>query len=240
MLPPLSPMATLRWQLVARVLDELTPRNVLEIGCGQGGFGARIAARPDVSYVGVEPDEKSWTVAAERITPLGGDVRLGTSDLVGEHERFDLVCAFEVLEHLEHDTAAATDWVRHLRPGGSLLVSVPAWPERFSPMDTLVGHFRRYTPDALEDVLRAAGVTQPNVRLYGWPLGFALESVRARIAARRPSTGAMEERSATSGRLLQPPRIAGAAVALGAAPFGQLQRLRPNRGTGLVAHGVVS
>jgi SAM-dependent methyltransferase len=236
--PPLSPNASLRWSVVSRALGTLAARRVLEAGCGQGGFGARIAALPGVErYVGVEPDEQSWRLARDRIEPLGGDVRLGTSDQVGPEERFDLVCAFEVIEHLEDDAGALQSWAAHLDPGGVMLVSVPAGPERFGPMDTLVGHYRRYTPDSLTAALRAAGAQSVTVTAYGWPLGYALEAVRNRIATHRTGASGMEERSATSGRLLQPRELAGAVVRVGVAPFQVAQHWRPNTGTGLIGWG---
>ncbi len=120
------------------------------------------------------------------------------------------------------------------------MVSVPAWPDRFSPMDELVGHFRRYTPADLERVLTAAGLDGARTTLYGWPLGFALEGVRNRIAARRASSSggghedSMSTRSAASGRLFQPRTLMGDVIRLGVAPFTRLQSLRPGSGTGLV------
>ncbi len=243
--PPLSPMATLRWHQVNQVLTELRPSTVLELGCGQGGYGARIAARPGVSYVGLEPDEQSFTVARDRIGPLGGRVRHGTSDLLDDDERFDLVCAFEVIEHLEDDAGALRSWARHLNPGGAVLVSVPADPDRFGPMDSLVGHYRRYTSQSLGSVLEQAGCRSVTVRGYGWPFGYALEAVRNQIAARRSTphpddeTGAMAQRSATSGRLLQPRQLAGTAVRLAVTPLAHLQRLQPDSGPGLLAYGRV-
>jgi len=44
---------------------------------------------------------------------------------------YDMVCAFEVLEHLKRDEAALRDWITLVRPGGHLVLSVPAGPERF-------------------------------------------------------------------------------------------------------------
>lgn len=239
---PLSPRATLRWGATQAALERLRPERILEIGCGGGAFGARFASV--ARYVGVEPDDTSFRTAQARIAPLGGDVRHGTSDLVGADERFDLVCAFEVIEHLEDDVAALRDWTRHLDPGGALLVSVPAWPDRFGAWDTLVGHYRRYTPAQLTAVLRAAGCGEVEVTGYGWPLDNALESVRNRIgqrrvasAARASAAGTMQERTANSGRLLQPNQLGGLVIRAGVAPFVALQRLRPERGTGLVAFG---
>lgn len=74
---------------------------------------------------------------------------------------------------------------------------------------------------------------------YNWPLGFPLEAVRNRIASRRLATSAASasraEGTAGSGRFLQPRTLAGLAIAVGVAPFTQLQRLAPARGTGLIA-----
>jgi SAM-dependent methyltransferase len=227
-------MATLRWSVVSRVLDELRPRRVLEIGCGQGGFGARLAARSE--YLGVEPDEQSYDVARDRIAPIGGKVLHGTSDLITTDDKYDLVCAFEVIEHIDDDAGALVDWSSRVAPGGAILVSVPAWPSRYSPMDKLVGHYRRYTPEQLDEVLHKTGADDVRHTLYGWPLGYALESVRNRIAERRGSASeeSMQTRSAGSGRLFQPKRVAGLVVRAGVTPFTGLQRLRPAVGTGLV------
>ena len=68
--PPLPPRAWLRWDRVEGILDELRPRTVLEVGCGQGAFGARIVTR--ASYLGLEPDRAAFEVARARIEPLGG------------------------------------------------------------------------------------------------------------------------------------------------------------------------
>jgi SAM-dependent methyltransferase len=230
-------MATLRWSVVQKLVDELRPRRVLEIGCGQGGFGARLAARHE--YVGVEPDEQSYQAARDRIESIGGHVLHGTSDLIRADDRFDLVCAFEVIEHLEDDAGALADYSSRVAPGGAILVSVPAWPGRYGPMDQLVGHYRRYTPEQLDEVLLKTGATDVWHVLYGWPLGYVLEAVRNRIAQRRStaSEDSMQARSATSGRLLQPKRVAGAVVRAGVAPFSVAQRLRPTAGTGAIGIG---
>jgi SAM-dependent methyltransferase len=234
---PLSPMATLRWSAARAVLDEVAPHQVLEIGCGQGGFGARLARRAE--YVGVESDLGSFEVARRRIEPLGGRVVHGTAEQLEVSGPFDLVCAFEVVEHLDDDVSAMSAWASWVAPGGTLLISVPAWPERYGPMDELVGHYRRYTPEHLDESLMAAGYTQVRHFLYGWPLGFALEAVRNRIAAARGDrrSPTMSERTAASGRMLQPGAVAGVAVAAAVAPFAAAQRFRKASGTGLIGVG---
>jgi SAM-dependent methyltransferase len=244
---PLAPNAWLRYDLVRRMLPGGVT-DVLEIGCGQGAFGARLAQR--VNYLGVEPDVTSFAVARQRVTAAvaaGGGARgevrnVLAADLGGA--RFDLVCAFEVLEHIDDDKTALTEWAGLLRPGGWLMLSVPAHQRRFAPWDTMVGHFRRYDPPALAELLASCGFGEIRVRQYGFPLTYATEAVRNRIAARRlagaGSGGAgdatVAERTASSARQFQPGGGGkAAAIRYGVLPFRVLQRAFPAAGTGLVA-----
>jgi SAM-dependent methyltransferase len=235
--PPLAASATLRWSVVEPILSKLRPARVLEIGCGQGGFGARIASCAE--YVGVEMDHQSYLVARSRIEPLGGKVVHGDARVLGATEPFDLVCAFEVLEHIEDDVAAVSEWRQVLTPAGSILLSVPAWPGRFGAGDTLVGHYRRYTPDQLDLTLSRAGLRDVEHAMYGWPLGFVTEPVRNVIARRvlERHPGSMEERTAGSGRYFQSDGMLARGVMTAVAPFALLQRLRPASGIGIVGLG---
>jgi 2-polyprenyl-3-methyl-5-hydroxy-6-metoxy-1,4-benzoquinol methylase/glycosyltransferase involved in cell wall biosynthesis len=236
-LPPLAIRAWLRYDVVKRVIDRLKPRTALEIGCGQGAFGARLAG--EVQYVAVEPDDSSYAMARDRIEPRGGTVLHGFHDAVPDGSSYDIVCAFEVLEHIDDDRGMLTQWVQLVRPGGHLLLSVPAFQERFGAMDAHAGHFRRYSPAQLEERLAQAGLTDIEVTVYAWPLGYALESVRNRIDANKlaKARGAsIEELTAASGRTFQPTgRAMGAFVNAATIPFRYLQRTRPTAGTGLVA-----
>jgi SAM-dependent methyltransferase len=237
--PPLAIRAWLRYDVVSRAIERLQPRRVLEIGCGQGAFGARLAGRVD--YLGVEPDESSYAVAAARIEPRGGKVINGSHEAVPPGSTFDAVCAFEVLEHIDDDKGALAAWVPFLRPGGHLILSVPAFQDRFGSMDTHAGHFRRYSPDELRDRLTEAGLVVEEITVYAWPLGYALEAVRNRIDAKKLARAkangtSIEELTAASGRTFQPSRrVGGIVVQAVTLPFRLLQRTQAHRGTGLVA-----
>ena len=143
--PPLSIHAWLRYSTIESLLSQIQPRNVLEIGVGQGSVGVLLARRYD--YTGIDLDETALDTARSRFRKCGVDadtLLLGGLEKVEERE-FDLVCAFEVLEHLEDDVAALTDWHAHVAPGGWLALSVPADPRRFGKADEKAGHYRRYT-----------------------------------------------------------------------------------------------
>lgn len=244
--PALTLNAWLRWDVVRRVLPDLPIRSVLEVGCGQGAVGARLATCYD--YVGYEPDPESYARASARLDGRGrvhkGAVpkRPDRSDrptgAEGSERGFDLVCAFEVLEHIEDDAAALAGWAAWLNPGGTLLVSVPAGPERFGSADEAVGHYRRYDPETVTDLLAGAGLMNQEVWTYGFPLGYALEVARNRMARRRPAAP-RADRTAASGRWGQPPDSLGWITRWATLPFRLAQRpfTRSRLGTGLIASG---
>ena len=231
-LPPLSPHAWLRYDAVERLLPENVHR-VLEIGAGLGSMGALLARR--YSYLGLEPDASSFAIARERI----GEDKVVLADDEGypASELFDVVCAFEVLEHLDDDRGALERWQRFLRPGGWLLVSVPAGRDRMGPADRHAGHVRRYDRADLEAVLTAAGLLDPTVVVYGFPLGYLLEAGRNVLARRTLADSTARERTSASGRWLQPPDWAAGATRALAFPFRLTQRpfAKTSLGTGLVA-----
>lgn len=237
-MPTLTTNAWLRFDAIRHNLQIAKPRTVLEIGAGEGGIGAWLAHRYD--YRGVEPDADSRATAHGRIASAGrGHVVEQLTDL-GD-QRFDLACAFEVLEHIDDDVKALEQWREYLQPAGWLLLSVPAHQDRFSPRDELVGHFRRYERDVLTDRLEQAGFSVVTFSSYGAGLGNALErgrDIMARRAGRRvTASGTAEERSGSSGRYLQPKRRAAGLIYASVAAPGRLLQLpfaRTDIGTGYV------
>jgi SAM-dependent methyltransferase len=186
--------------------------------------------------VGLEPDEISFDTASRRIGAAGTMLK-EPAETYEPDEPFDIVCAFEVLEHLEDDEAALVSWLRHVPPGGWLMVSVPAGRRRFGPTDVKAGHYRRYDRDDLASLLAKSGLVEIEVIAYGFPIGYALEAVRNVYARRNAPDATREELTASSGRWLQPPTWAARLTQLGSLPFRYAQRPfgHTRLGTGLVA-----
>lgn len=236
--PPLSIHAWLRYSVIESLLSRIAPRTVLEVGVGQGSVGVLLARRYE--YCGIDMDETVFATARSRFERCGVDpntLLLGGLERV-DGRQFDLVCGFEVLEHLEDDVASLSEWRSHVAPGGAVLLSVPANPERFGKADEKAGHYRRYTRESLSNALCEAGFRDIQMRNYGFPVGYALEAGR-NIAARRylRKERSLEERTRASGRWLQPADGSGRVMELVAKPFCVAQRpfAGHERGTGLVA-----
>lgn len=165
-----------RKQLIARVLDWHIPLSmkgdleILEVGAGVGQ--------------NIEVLQRYGAVDALELDPIGleqlearHDVRTIyesgiPASLTGE---WDVICACDVIEHIEDD-GTAVQWIfDHLRPGGLFFATVPAFQWLFSDHDRALGHFRRYEADAFDrllprDALRLSG---SYFNSYLFPLGVA-------------------------------------------------------------------
>ncbi|HWG57307.1 MAG TPA: class I SAM-dependent methyltransferase [Gaiellaceae bacterium] len=216
---PLTIQGRLRWDVVRELLAPIDAETVLEVGAGGGALGARLAHRYE--YTGVEPDAVSRARAERR---LPGRIRAD----VPPSGSYDVLCAFEVLEHVADDEAVLRQWAELVRPGGHVLLSVPAWPRLFGRSDDAAGHHRRYEPQALRVLAERAGLIVVELRVYN-PLGRLLHALRDVVARVRPPQG-----SGGSGRWLQPPERAGVLMWAAALPLRALQRALPGRGTGIV------
>jgi SAM-dependent methyltransferase len=236
MLPPLTLAGALRYDVLRRVIRQLDGvRTVLEIGAGVGGVGARLARRYE--YTGIDADWESAAIARSRVAAVGtGSVIHGTTADLEPGSSFDLVCAFEVLEHIDDDEGALRAWRELIRPGGWLLLSVPAWRKRLRAHDEAAGHIRRYKRDDLEQLAAKVGLTVERVVGYGFPLGNLLEGVWNLAASSSSSRGTFAERTAQSGRRFQPPAFTGPANQALTLPFALLQRAsaRTDLGVGLI------
>ena len=235
--PPLSIHAWLRYDAIDALLANSRSLNVLEIGSGLGSVGALLARSHE--YIGIDRDEQAVDGARALFKAQGLDSRqivLGGLEKVSGRT-FDLVCAFEVLEHFEDDHATVTEWRRFVAPDGLLLFSVPANPDRFGKADLKAGHFRRYRRADIESLLASTGFETVRMLNYGFPVGYLLETVR-NVAARRHLRRQLtyEARTLASGRWLQPSQRLARVTRGIAKPLALAQRpfMASERGTGLV------
>src|SRR5437868_2953851 len=129
-------------------------RQALDLGCGAGLNLDHLA-----KYA--EPVGTDFSEEALRFCLARGHKRLCKADaaeLPFRDRQFDIITALDVIEHLDDDLTALVELRRTLRPGGLLIISVPAYPALWSYWDDILGHRRRYTVGAMRGVARAAGL----------------------------------------------------------------------------------
>ncbi len=132
-------------------------RDVLEIGCGTGFVLQAIGrARPELDIAGAELFPSGLEIARRRLpeVPL---LLLDARHLQLEGA-FDVVGAFDVLEHVPEDEQVLTEMARAVRPGGGLLLTVPQHPRLWSAADSFAHHERRYRRTELVAKVRRAGL----------------------------------------------------------------------------------
>lgn len=170
-----------RTRALEMVLGRHTARRdlaILDIGCGAGNMYHHLSRYGDV--IGVENHPAPVKVGQER----GYDIRLGEGgSLAFEDATFDLVTALDVIEHNEDDVGMLRESYRVLKPGGLILISVPAFQWLWSFNDEINDHKRRYTAGELAGKLRSVHLT-PLQATYNNFLVFPL-AVAAILANRR-------------------------------------------------------
>lgn len=153
-------------------------RSFLEIGCGSGVVLAALSeALPDLRLVGGELYPEGLEIARRRL-PDTELVELDARRLPYDGD-FDVVGAFDVLEHIDEDEAVLAQMATAARPRGGLLVLVPQHPWLWSEHDDLVEHRRRYTRKELVAKAERAGVEILQVTSFVTSLLPAMAASRA-------------------------------------------------------------
>jgi SAM-dependent methyltransferase len=152
---------------------------ILEIGCGTGHNLPMLARFGSVDAIEIDPAARR--IAAERLGRPVGDAPL--PGLPGiPRGAYDLVAVLDVVEHIEDDVAALAAMRSLLKPGGKVLIAVPAHAWMWSAHDVVNHHHRRYSRTTLDRAIRAAGLV-PRKASYFNSLLFPLAAA-ARIAGK--------------------------------------------------------
>jgi SAM-dependent methyltransferase len=155
------------------------PGRAIEIGAAGGG-NSLVLARLGWDVLATEYLAEGVAIARSRgLRAVRADARC----LPAASGAFDLLVAFDVLEHIEEDHLAAAEIRRVLRPGGTALCAVPCDMALWSAHDEASGHFRRYDRAGLAALIGRAGLVID--AMWSWNV-----LLRPAVAlARRFSTG---------------------------------------------------
>ncbi|NTU98629.1 class I SAM-dependent methyltransferase [Candidatus Falkowbacteria bacterium] len=165
-----------RLGLIDRLLKsvQFSDKLILDIGCGTGTELETLSRYGQV--VGSDNNPEALQLAAAR----------GYNTLLCDLDRdnlpkasYDVICAFDVLEHLPDDEKVLSNIYGALRPGGYFIFTVPAFQFIFSPHDKAMGHFRRY---GRAELLRKLGKANfSKVETYYWNFLLFLPIVFMRL-----------------------------------------------------------
>ena len=146
-----------RRKILSTLLSSLSlpaDAQIFEAGCGTGGNLAMLASHGQV--YGVEENTQAIKLASSKGAALIAPGRLPNA-IPFAGKQFDLIALLDVLEHLDEDEASLRTLRTRLKPGGWLLITVPAYPFLWSRHDELHHHKRRYVATGLRTLITGAG-----------------------------------------------------------------------------------
>lgn len=159
---------------ISWVLDAFAPYlrgDILEVGLGHGSYQPYLAGHG--RYLGVDIDAGAVARAQARFPGADFAVADVTDAALAARvggEPFDAVLCFNVLEHIEDDALAVRRLLELVRPGGALLLGVPALQALYNDLDRPAGHHRRYHKRDLAALVPATGCTLRRLEYFN-PVG---------------------------------------------------------------------
>lgn len=176
--------------LIRQRHSNLAEVSFLEIGCGTGNVIGYLHEHGLSDVVGYDLNPKALEVCKNRYPNLNFK-KTNFLDVDSCNKRFDVVGMFDVLEHLPSEQDALVQVRKHVQPGGTFVMTVPAHSFLWSKMDEIYGHHRRYTKKRLNLALEKAGFTDIHIAYFMAPLVPLL--LLRRKFMRLPSQLSLEE-----------------------------------------------
>lgn len=179
------PRFLLRQDAVSRVLkdSDVSGKKVLEIGFGSGEMLKWLIAK-GAKVSGVDFSASAHELAKKRVGSFlnGNGSKLYENIEDVKDEKYDFICAFEVLEHIDDDVGTINQWMDMLKCGGHLLISVPAHMKKWGDIDVWAGHCKRYERNDFYELVPDEGAKILQLWNYGFPLSIVLDRLLNRSA----------------------------------------------------------
>lgn len=181
-------------------LGTLAGRTVLDVGCGTG-FVTAALERAGMRAVGIDMHEVGLGFARPR---MRGPLICATATTLPFRDQFEVAMLCDVIEHTPDDALVLRDTGRAIRPGGSIVVTVPAHQALWTSVDDISGHKRRYDAAMLRDAIERAGLKVRLVRYFNSLLLPIQLAQRLRMTAHPTATYEDRERIARQSLTLPP------------------------------------
>jgi 2-polyprenyl-3-methyl-5-hydroxy-6-metoxy-1,4-benzoquinol methylase len=161
-------------------------REVVEPRLGTGGLILDVGSSDGPSVAWMHDHGRRVAIDLDLDALRPGDVCGSALQLPFKDESFDVVTAFDVLEHCEPEAQAMAELTRVVRPGGRIFVAVPAYQWAWTTFDEEIGHYRRYTRRRLVRAVERAGleVDRATYLFAGTLPIFAAERLARRVKPR--------------------------------------------------------
>lgn len=173
--------------LFRMVAARIAPGDVIDVGSGAGGLVADLLSR-GVDARGIDSNAAMVAAAKKHLETRELDAARITQstieELLARGAQADTVTCMDCLEHVEDDRAFFDRLAALVRPGGRLIITVPAMSALYGPRDKAVGHFRRYDPPALRTLARHPSLTLRELRYWNL-LGVVPVFVSQRVLHRQ-------------------------------------------------------
>ena len=139
-------------ELIRREVQPAAHARILEIGCGTGHNLAMLSGFGHVD--GLELDDEAAALSEKRLGRVV--IRSPLPELEGVSNDYDLIGAFDVIEHIDDDHAALAAIATRLKPGGKFMMTVPAHPWMWTAHDVANHHKRRYSKRSLRALVEGS------------------------------------------------------------------------------------
>ncbi len=160
-----------RWTF--KNFSQFVTGDIFEVGCGIGNFTSILTEYGRVWACDIKP---SYVKRTKQRVEKRGVIGLGnieTGKLFFGSKQFNTIVCLNVLEHIRDDQVAIKHMYQLLKPGGHLIVLVPIYSYLYGSVDMAIGHFRRYVPSDLMQVVQKAGFHIVHKRILNFIGAFA-------------------------------------------------------------------
>lgn len=157
---------------VAKKTSSYITGDVLEVGAGLGANAKYLSSRC-LSYSFLEPDPELCARISDEISSVSCPTHIiqGISTDLAADQLFDTIIYYDVMEHIEDSKGEFNRIQKHLKPGGHLIILVPAYQSLYNEFDKAIGHFRRYDKVCFRDESKSADQLEETKLFYLDSLG---------------------------------------------------------------------